>query len=277
MVDTRSKFAEGESHGTLVHVNQKDGVVVATYKNPPMNYFCADGTRELVALIEKWKRSDGPRGRPHRRHEREVHHALQRRGARRATRTTGRRCAPPASGSRAGYHAMLDDLRALPKPVIVGDERRHDGRRLRALALVRHPHRRRRATSASASPRCKPRHPPRRQRHAEALAADRRWRSAIEFVLRSRVVRPEEALALGLVHELADDAEARATEIAHRDGAAAAARGRDGEALGLRRHRLLICGRPSRSRTRRSSRRCSPTTGALAMKAYVDAAVREAA
>jgi len=35
----------------------------------------------------------------------------------------------------------------------------------------------------------------------------------IEFVLRSRVVRPEEALALGLVHEVADDALARAKEI----------------------------------------------------------------
>ena len=36
---------------------------------------------------------------------------------------------------------------------------------------------------------------------------------AIEFVLRSRIVRPEEALSLGLVHELADDALARAREI----------------------------------------------------------------
>ena len=37
---------------------------------------------------------------------------------------------------------------------------------------------------------------------------------AIEFVLRSRIVRPEEALVLGLVHEVADDALARAREIA---------------------------------------------------------------
>jgi len=28
------------------------GVVVASYHNPPMNYFCAAGTQELVALIE---------------------------------------------------------------------------------------------------------------------------------------------------------------------------------------------------------------------------------
>jgi hypothetical protein len=33
----------------------KDGVVVASYHNPPMNYFCAAGTQELVELIEAWR------------------------------------------------------------------------------------------------------------------------------------------------------------------------------------------------------------------------------
>jgi len=33
----------------------KDGVVVASYYNPPMNYFCAAGTQELVELIEAWR------------------------------------------------------------------------------------------------------------------------------------------------------------------------------------------------------------------------------
>ena len=33
----------------------KDGVVIASYYNPPMNYFCAAGTRELVELIEAWR------------------------------------------------------------------------------------------------------------------------------------------------------------------------------------------------------------------------------
>lgn len=32
-----------------------EGVVVATYLNPPMNYFCAEGTRELSQLIETWR------------------------------------------------------------------------------------------------------------------------------------------------------------------------------------------------------------------------------
>ena len=37
---------------------------------------------------------------------------------------------------------------------------------------------------------------------------------AIDFILRGRICRPEEALAMGIVHEIADDARARAMEIA---------------------------------------------------------------
>src|SRR6185503_2125959 len=37
---------------------------------------------------------------------------------------------------------------------------------------------------------------------------------AIEFILRSRVVKPEVALSMGLIHELVDDAVARAKEVA---------------------------------------------------------------
>ena len=35
-----------------------DGVVVATYCNPPMNYFCAEGAQELAQLIEVWRAPD---------------------------------------------------------------------------------------------------------------------------------------------------------------------------------------------------------------------------
>jgi enoyl-CoA hydratase len=38
---------------------------------------------------------------------------------------------------------------------------------------------------------------------------------ALDFMLRSRTVSPEGALELGIVHELADDARARAIEVAH--------------------------------------------------------------
>ncbi len=30
-------------------------VATAVYRNPPMNYFCADGAAELGALIETWR------------------------------------------------------------------------------------------------------------------------------------------------------------------------------------------------------------------------------
>ena len=33
-------------------------VVVATYFNPPMNYFCAEGAQEFSALIEQWRSAD---------------------------------------------------------------------------------------------------------------------------------------------------------------------------------------------------------------------------
>src|SRR6185503_4599045 len=48
------------------------------------------------------------------------------------------------------------------------------------------------------------------QRLSRLIGAGR----AIEFILRARVVRPEDALALGLVHEVADDALARARTVA---------------------------------------------------------------
>src|SRR5437588_8903398 len=96
----------------------KDGVVVATYTNPPMNYFCADGSRELVALIESWRDpqvravvlTGGMQGKfiTHYSVEELVEYASDRE----ALRIAG-------IGLTAGYHKMLDDLRGLPKPVIV--------------------------------------------------------------------------------------------------------------------------------------------------------------
>ena len=103
---------------SLWKTEAKGGVVVATYTNPPMNYFCAEGTRELVALIEQWKSPDvrvviltgGMTGKfiTHYSVEELVEYASDRETLRR----TG-------ISLTAGYHAMLDELRALPKPVIV--------------------------------------------------------------------------------------------------------------------------------------------------------------
>jgi enoyl-CoA hydratase/carnithine racemase len=38
----------------LWQVESTKGVAVATYTNPPMNYFCAQGTQELGELIRGW-------------------------------------------------------------------------------------------------------------------------------------------------------------------------------------------------------------------------------
>ncbi|MFQ5667490.1 MAG: enoyl-CoA hydratase/isomerase family protein [Candidatus Binatia bacterium] len=95
----------------------KNGVVVATYSNPPMNYFRADGTRELAGLIERWKSPDvrvviltgGMTGKFI------THYSVEELAAyasdREALRSIG-------ISLTAGYHKLLDDLRALPKPLI---------------------------------------------------------------------------------------------------------------------------------------------------------------
>ncbi len=188
----------------------KRGVVVATYTNPPMNYFCADGTRELAGLIEQWQSPEvrvviltgGMKGKfiTHYSVEELAGYASDRE----ALRVIG-------VSLTAGYHKLLDDLRALPKPVIAamngdtmgggfelslscdiriaatGDHR--FGFPEVALGII---------PGGSGT-----------QKLSRLVGLAR----AIEFVLRSRVVRPEEALALGLVHEIADDALARAMAI----------------------------------------------------------------
>jgi enoyl-CoA hydratase/carnithine racemase len=188
----------------------KDGVVVATYTNPPMNYFCADGTRELVGLIERWKSPDvrvviltgGMTGKfiTHYSVEELAGYA----GDRDALRIIG-------ISLTAGYHKLLDDLRALPKPVIaaMNGDTMGGGFELSLSCDIR--------IGATGDhrfglPEVKLGILPGGS-GTQKLSRLVGLAKAIEFVLRSRVVRPEEALALGLVHELADDALGRAQEI----------------------------------------------------------------
>ena len=189
----------------------KDGVVVATYTNPPMNYFCAEGTRELAALIESWKDpkvrvvvlTGGMKGKfiTHYSVEELIGYAEDRE----AMRIAG-------IGLTAGYHGMLDDLRALPKPVIVAmnGDTMGGGFELSLSCDIRIGAK---GDHRFGLPEVKLGILPggsgtQKITRLVGLA------KGIEFVLRSRVVRPEEALALGLVHEIADDAKARAVDIA---------------------------------------------------------------
>jgi enoyl-CoA hydratase len=190
----------------------QDGVVVATYTNPPMNYFCADGTRELVGLIEAWRDpairvvvlTGGIPGKFITHYS--VEELLQYARDREALRAAG-------TSLTAGYHKMLLDLRDLSKPVLVAmnGDTMGGGFELSLSCDIRigqtGDHR-------YGLPEVKLGILPGgsgTQRLSRLLGAGK----AIEFVLRGRVVRPEEALTLGLVHEVAGDALVRARTIAH--------------------------------------------------------------
>lgn len=190
---------------------EKNGVVIATYNNPPMNYFCAEGAQELVALIEKWAAPeiravvltgaiDG---------KFVTHYSVEELHAAASDRETMREA---GTALTEAYHAMLKGLENLPKPVIVAmngdamgggfelclscDIRIADGGDHRfglpevKLGIL---------PGGSGT-----------QRLSRLIGEGR----AIEFIMRGRVVPPAEALALGLVHEVADDALARAKTIA---------------------------------------------------------------
>jgi enoyl-CoA hydratase len=187
-----------------------DGVVLARYTNPPMNYFCAEGAQELNRLIETWRDpayravvlSGALPGKfiTHYSVEELVDLARDRE----KMRTLG-------TSLTAGYHAMLLRLRNLAKPVIVAmnGDTMGGGFELSLACDIRIGQR---GDHRFGLPEVKLGILPGgsgTQRLSRLIGTGR----AIEFVLRSRVVRPEEALALGLVHELADDALARAQEI----------------------------------------------------------------
>jgi enoyl-CoA hydratase len=188
-----------------------NGVAIAIYENPPMNYFCAEGTQELGELVRSW--SD-PNVR-----------AVVLTGAlpgKFITHYSVEELVGLASdhalmkalglGLNHGYHELLLSLRNLQKPVIVamngdtmgggfelslscdiriaqaGDHR--IGLPEITLGIL---------PGGSGT-----------QRLSRLLGTGR----AIDFILRGRICRPEEALEIGLVHEVAPDALARAKALA---------------------------------------------------------------
>ncbi|MEA2624922.1 MAG: enoyl-CoA hydratase [Candidatus Binatota bacterium] len=191
---------------------QTDGqVVVATYKNPPMNYFCAEGTQELVRLIEQWRDpairavvlTGGMPGKFITHYSVEELHQL-------ASDREGMRAA--GTSLTAAYHRMLLELRDLPKGVVVAmnGDTMGGGFELSLSCDIRIGQK---GDHRFGLPEVRLGILPGgsgTQRLSRLIGAGR----AIEFILRSRVVRPEEALAIGLVHEVVDDALARAKQVA---------------------------------------------------------------
>jgi enoyl-CoA hydratase/carnithine racemase len=195
----------------LWSVVQDGGVVVATYTHPPMNYFCAEASAELGALIREWRSprvravvlTGGIEGRFITHYS--VEELLALAEDREALRAIG-------TSLNHGYHEMLRALRDLPVPVIaaMNGDTMGGGFELSLSCDIR--------IAAAGDHRfglpevslgilpggCGT------QRLSRLIGAGR----AIDFILRGRILRPEEALAQGLVHELAPDAAERAREVA---------------------------------------------------------------
>jgi enoyl-CoA hydratase len=186
-------------------------VVVATYQNPPMNYFCAEGVTELAELIEQWRDPAiraivlcGGTGGGFITHY-SVEELLGLAEDREAMRVSG-------TSITRGYHALLLALRDLPKVVIaaMNGNTMGGGFELSLACDIRvgqtgdHryglPEARLGILPGGSGT----------QRLSRLIGAGR----AIEFILRGRVVEPETALSLGLIHELVDDAVAQAEAIA---------------------------------------------------------------
>ncbi len=188
-----------------------DGVVVATYVNPSMNYFCAEGTQELGALVRLWADpsvravvlTGGIEGKFITHYS--VEELAQLAADRPAMKLIGR-------SLNHGYHELLTSLRNLSKPVIaaMNGDTMGGGFELSLACDIR--------IAAAGDHRIGL---PEvtlgilpggsgTQRLSRMLGAGR----AIDFILRGRICRPEEALAFGLVHEVTTDALARAKALA---------------------------------------------------------------
>jgi enoyl-CoA hydratase/carnithine racemase len=189
----------------------ENGIAVATYKAPPMNYFTAAGTAELATLIEQWRDptvkavvlTGGVSGKFI------THYSVEELLSYAEDRDALRRAGPAFND---GYHTLLNALQNLPKPVIgaINGDAMGGGFELALACDIRIAAR---GDYRLGFPEVKVGLLPGgagTQRLPHLLGVGR----ALDFILRGSVVDPDYALALGLVHELADDAAARARELA---------------------------------------------------------------
>jgi enoyl-CoA hydratase/carnithine racemase len=190
---------------------REGGIVVASYTNAPMNYFVAEGAAELGALIPAW-RDPGVRvviltGGPPDQYltHYSVEELAELAGDRAGMRTLG-------TDVNDGYHALVQDLSDLEKPTIaaMSGDTMGGGLELSLGCDIRIAQR---GDFSIGFPEISLAIIPGgggTQRLPRILGAG----PALDFILRSRIVSPDKALELGLVSEVADDARARALQVA---------------------------------------------------------------
>jgi enoyl-CoA hydratase/carnithine racemase len=192
-------------------VERHDRWVLARHDNPPMNYLTARGTVELSELVEQWRdpsiRAVVLAGAVPGRFI--THYSVEELVKLSRDREALVRTGPQLTDD---YHALLQRISDLPKPVIVAMNGDTMGGgfeialssdiRIGELGDYRYglPEVRLGILPGGSGT----------QRLPRLIGSGR----AIEFILRGRIVGPERALELGLVHELADDAVAHAAAVA---------------------------------------------------------------
>jgi enoyl-CoA hydratase len=192
------------------NVEERDGIVIAAHDNPPMNYLVGEGTAELASLIEDWRRPEVRvvviTGAP--RDKYITHYSVEELVK---LGDDPARLRQLARGLVFGYHTLLRSLAYLDKPVIAAMNGDTMGAGLelslncdiriaqRGDFRIGFPEVALGILTGTGS-----------QLLARMIGVGR----ALDFLLRSRTVSPEGALELGIVNELAEDARARAVEVA---------------------------------------------------------------
>ena len=190
---------------------QRGAVAIATFSNPPRNYLVAPAVDELEQLIEEWRdpsiRAVVIQSRPD-----EAgfltHYSVEELYGLISDPTTARYSAAIVRR----YKAIFDRLQSLPKVIIAAMNGATMGGGFE-LALACDLRIGQKGDFRYGNPE------PRVGLIPGAGATQRLTRlmgvsRAIQWVLRARIVKPEVAMELNLVHEVVDDAAARALELA---------------------------------------------------------------
>jgi enoyl-CoA hydratase len=191
-------------------VEERDGIVIAAHNNPPMNYLVGEGTAELASLVEDWRRPEVRvvviTGAPKDKYI--THYSVEELVK---LGDDPARLRQLARGLVFGYHTLLRSLAYLDKPVVAAMNGDTMGAGLelslncdiriaqRGDFQIGFPEVALGILTGTGS-----------QLLARMIGVGR----ALDFLLRSRTVSPEGALELGIVNELAEDARARAVEVA---------------------------------------------------------------